>query len=137
MAEGIDHETPSVDPAWPTLDDRWITLDATFESVEGVATLTGAPSGFNEYAADLVGPDGGCTMQIRVQAMHPEGYVVGGDGYADCGGGAQVIWSNQGGQWDVLFATQDGYDCYELAEVGIPENSGAIECWADGQYWWY
>ena len=70
--------------------------------------------------------------------MHPEGFILGSSQWIDCGdSGAATIWSDQEGSWAPLFATQDMWECRELSTAGVPENSGEIEGWADGQTWWY
>lgn len=74
---------------------------------------------------------------MYIIAMHPAGFVYGADGYSNCGGGSQVIWSDQSGEWDIATATQDIFDCYELAALGLPEEVGALDCYADGQAWYY
>lgn len=124
--------------AWPTLDDRWIVLEYWLWQPEDLAAIEGTPEGFTDYAAASVGAtdDYGCATVWSIAAMHPEGFVVGGEGYAECGG-ATSIWSDQSGHWQQLFVTQDMFGCNELAAAGVPENSGVIECYADGQTWWY
>ena len=127
------------DPSWPELEDGWVSVHEGFSSAEHLGGLAG-PRGFREFASNYVGvvDEYGCTTQFWVFAMHPDGYVYGAEEWADCGGGgAQVIWADQGGSWAPVLTTQDMFDCYQLAAVGLPDNTGEIECFADGQTWWY
>lgn len=123
----------------PVLDLRWVDVGATISEPGQVGILAGGPPGFADYVASIAGQvdDWGCTNTVDVYAMHPKGFVIGGLGSTDCGGGANVVWSSQNGQWAPLFEMQDLLSCQELIDAGVPENSGQLECYDGDQVWWY
>lgn len=133
--------TPTSEPPVPELaGGEWVLTELELLTPDSARNLPGAPSGFANYAAGMLAADdgSGCTPALWIDAIHPQGFVYGSTGYSDCGGdGAVVIWADQEGAWSPLFATQDMFDCYELAGAGLPEDTGILECYADDNVWYY
>lgn len=119
----------------PIFKPRWITSDTTLSTASDVRRLDDAPDGFREYLVSEVKAieKSGCTPEILIYVMHPDGFAYGAGGSSDCGGGAVIIWSDQSGSWEQLLATQNVIDCRDLANAGVPTNTGVLECLSKGQ----
>lgn len=137
--ESVMTTSPSAAAPIPELEQGWVTTDVLLSTPDDVWRLENAPEGFRESVSLEVGvPDeDGCTPQVSIFAMHEEGFVYGSVGYPDCGGGAQALWGNQSGTWEALLVFQDVPDCEDVVAAGVPENMGALECFSDGQTWYY
>lgn len=131
--------TKTQESSWPILEDGWITEEVVLATDADVWDLDQAPEEFQSYIAGIVGEadDYGCTTEVHVYAMHPDGFVYGVQGGLDCGGGAHVIWSDKGGEWEELFGMQDLLPCEDIANAGVPENMGVLECVSGDEVYYY
>ena len=114
--------------------NAWIAMSAQLSTPEDVWSFSEAPEGFQDFASFFVGvvDESGCTPEIEIYAVHADGWVYGTSGYAECGGGAWIIWSDRDGAWTELFGMQDILYCTEFSNEGVPEGTGQLECLADG-----
>lgn len=97
--------------------------------------LDEVPEGFKAIAAEFLTVDDECRPTVWIDAVHRSGWIAGAEGFEDCGGGADVIWSERSGVWESVFVLQDYPSCRDLSLAGVPENSGVIECWDQDREW--
>lgn len=130
--------SPTASPK-PTPPAKWTTLDVTLETPQDAWAVAELPIEFQGLAASFLADNtDGCGPVIDVMEVHPDGFVWGSEGWADCGGGAWVLWSDQSGKWEPLFGMQDLLPCDELARAGVPSGSSSLECltedWVETYY---
>lgn len=117
--------SPSQKPKPPA---RWTTLNVTLETPQDAWAVAELPIEFQGMVARVLSGDDGCTPVIDVMEVHPDGFVWGGEGGGDCGGGARILWGNQSGKWEPLFGMQDILYCEEFERAGVPKGTSSLDC---------
>lgn len=111
--------------------------------ITSVATARNAVPGAPEDFITFIGNDGAkaaaeakrdCNGEgvDTVSTVDDSGFAMGG--YTSCGG-AELIWSNQSGQWKVILGSQAEWACGDLEKFHVPSRMyGALTQCLDGQY---
>ncbi|WP_344064444.1 hypothetical protein [Microbacterium pumilum] len=92
------------------------------QQVADLEYLEGAPQDFRDFVwsekQKLDGP--GCEGVIRVSRLRLDGFAVGAEECAEPMGGADVLWSQRDGSWEVLLVHQNLPDCATLTAARFP-----------------
>ena len=129
--------TPTTKPTI-TLPEVWIGMDAQLLTPEDAWLLVQAPEGFRALAADFLSADyDGCAPEIYVREVNHAGYVIGTEGFLDCGSGANIVWGDQGAGWGELFGMQDLLPCEDFERAGIPAETQSLECVSNDEVYFY